>query len=163
MKPNQRRNQSEISKSTHELDAVKASNMVSLELDDLAELLEGGLGHSPEDLDILEMSEVVGSLEEQKLFHAEGRLLVMVLREVGRAQLQPRLRVVVVCVQIPRQRGNHPRVISLDLLDGDDALGAGLFQGNTEEAHLKPDQTRRPTSQKRKPTTLVSSSVRTAS
>src|SRR5437660_3766006 len=129
MEPNQRRNQSEISKSTHELDAVKASNMVSLELDDLAELLEGGLGHGPEDLDILEMSEVVGSLEEQKLFHAEGRLLVMVLREVGRAQLQPRLRVVVVCVQILRQRGNHPRVIPLDLLDGNDALGTGLFQG----------------------------------
>ena len=76
MKPNQRRNQSEISKSTHELDAVKASNMVSLELDDLAELLEGGLGHGPEDLDILEISEVIGGLEEQKLFHAEGRLLV---------------------------------------------------------------------------------------
>src|SRR5947209_2207450 len=129
MKPNQRRIQSEISKSTHEPDAVKASNMVSLELDDLAELLEGELGHGPEDLDILEMSEVVGGLEEQKLFHAEGRLLVMVLREVGRAQLQPRLRVVVVCVQIPRQRGNHPRVIPLDLRDGDDALGAGLFQG----------------------------------
>ena len=65
MKPNQRRNQSEISKSTHELDAVKASNIVSLELDDLAELLEGGLGHSPEDLDILEMSEVVGSLRSR--------------------------------------------------------------------------------------------------
>src|SRR5947209_4892368 len=129
MKPNQRRNQSEISISTHELNAVKASNMVSLELDNLAELLEGGLGHGPEDLDILEMSEVVGGLEEQKLFHAEGRLLVMILREVGRAQLQPRLRVVVVCVQIPRQCGNHPRVIPLDLRDGDDALGAGLFQG----------------------------------
>jgi hypothetical protein len=129
MKPNQRRDQSEISKSTHELDAVKASNMVNLELDDFAELLEGGLGHGPEDLDILEISEVVGGLEEQKLFHAEGRLLVMVMREVDRAQLQPRLRVVVVCIQIPRQRGNHPRVIPLDLLYGDDALGAGLFQG----------------------------------
>jgi len=53
----------------------------------------------------------------------------MVLRKVGRAQLQPRLRIVVICVQIPCQRGNHPRVIPLDLLDGDDALGAGLFQG----------------------------------
>ena len=50
--------------------------MVSLELDDLAELPEGGLGHGPEDLDILEISEVIGGLEEQKLFHAEGRLLV---------------------------------------------------------------------------------------
>jgi hypothetical protein len=128
MKPNQRRNQSEISKSTHELDAVKASIIVSLELDDLAGLLEGGLGHGPEDLGVLEMSEVVGGLEEQKLFHAEGRLLVMVLREVGRAQLQPRLCVVVVCIQICRQRGDHPRVVSLDLLDGDDTLGAGLFQ-----------------------------------
>ena len=128
MKPNQRRNQSEISKSTHELNAIKASNIVSLELDDLAELLDGGLGRGPEDLGVLEMSEVVGGLEEQKLFHAESRLLVMALREVGRAQLQPRLRVVVVCVQVPRQRGDHPRVVSLDLLDGDNALGAGLFQ-----------------------------------
>src|SRR5213082_440340 len=128
MKPNQSRNQSEISISTHELNAVKASNMVSLELDDLAELLEGELGHGPEDLDILEMSEVVGGLEEQKLFHAEGRLLVMVLREVGRAQLQPRLRVVVVCVQVSRQRRDHPRVVRRGLLDGDDALGEGLFQ-----------------------------------
>jgi len=51
----------------------------------------------------------------------------MVPREVGRAQLQPRLRIVVICVQVPRQRGDHPRVVSLDLLDGDDALGAGLF------------------------------------
>ena len=51
----------------------------------------------------------------------------MVPREVGRAQLQPRLRIVVVCVQVPRQRGDYPRVVSLDLLDGDDALGAGLF------------------------------------
>src|SRR6184192_152979 len=111
MKPNQRRNQSEISKSTHELNAIKASNIVSLELDDLAELLDGGLGRGPEDLGVLEMSEVVGGLEEQKLFHAESRLLVMVLREVGRA---PRLRVVVVCVQVPRQRGDHPRVVSLN-------------------------------------------------
>ena len=163
MKPNQRRNQSEISKSTHELNAIKASNIVSLELDDLAELLDGGLGRGPEDLGVLEMSEVVGGLEEQKLFHAESRLLVMVLREVGRAQLQPRLRVVVVCVQVLRQRRDHPRVVPLGLLDGDDALGAGLFQRSTEEAHLKPGQTCRPTSQKRKPTTLVSSSVRTAS
>src|SRR5438874_1390639 len=86
MKPNQKRNQSEISKSTYELDAIKASNIVSLELDDLAELLDGGLGRGPEDLGVLEMSEVVGGLEEQKLFHAEGRLLVMVLREVDRAR-----------------------------------------------------------------------------
>src|SRR5947209_14015108 len=128
MKPNQRRNQSEISKSTYELDAIKASNIVNLELDDLAELLDSGLGRGPEDLGVLEMSEVVGGLEEQKLFHAEDRLLVMVLCEVGRAQLQPRLRVVVLCVQIPCQHGDHPRVVSLDLLDGDNALGAGVFQ-----------------------------------
>ena len=88
MKPNQRRNQSEISKSTHELNAIKASNIVSLELDDLAELLEGGLGRGSEDFGVFEMSEVIGGLEELKLFHAEGPLLVMVPREVGRAQLQ---------------------------------------------------------------------------
>src|SRR6184192_4068480 len=117
-----------IRQEAYELDAVKASNMVSLELDDLAELLEGGLGRGSEDFGVLEISEVVGGLEELKLFHAEGPLLVMVPREVGRAQLQPRLRIVVVCVQVPRQRGGHPRVVSLDLLDGDDALGAGLFQ-----------------------------------
>src|SRR5437763_15893231 len=101
MKPNQRRNQSEISKSTYELDAIKASNIVNLELDNLAELLDGGLGRGPEDLGVLEMSEVVGDLEEQKLFHAEDRMLVVVLCEVVRAQLQPSLRDVVLWVPVP--------------------------------------------------------------
>jgi hypothetical protein len=77
-----------IRQEAYELDVVKASNMVSLELDDLAELLEGGLGRGSEDFGVFEMSEVIGGLEELKLFHAEGPLLVMVPREVGRAQLQ---------------------------------------------------------------------------
>ena len=66
----------------------KGFKHVSLELDDLAELLEGGLGRGSEDFGVFEMSEVIGGLEELKLFHVEGPLLVMVPREVGRAQLQ---------------------------------------------------------------------------